>query len=250
MTMLTSRRNVIAAGTAAAILGIPALGAAKKPWVNTRAIPLSKVPDASRWLLGNFRQQMVRATNGTPFSPELACAMACQESAYEWINPSFRKGRTVTEVLRLIVLDASDTRGAFPTSEAQFRANPTLQPITDELIAAADAARDARGVTRKRGSLMYGYGLFQYDLQNSLTDPEFWLAPAPGFPADSGKHGLWGDIDACLDRWCKEMNSKYKAAHGNLGLAVELYNGRGPNARLYRTYVLDNLNEIRRAKIV
>ncbi|MCC2978889.1 hypothetical protein [Sphingomonas sp. IC4-52] len=250
METLMTRRAILAGGAATVIAGTSASGASTKAWVNSRAIPLSRVGEATQWLLSNFRGEMERATSGTPFSVELACAMACQESAYAWIDPNFRKGRSPSGVLRLIVLDASDKRGAFPRNEKEFRRHPTLGKITDELIAVADEARDARGVTKKRGTLMYGYGLFQYDLQNSLTDPEFWLSPAPGSSAASRQHGLWGSIDACVDRWRKEMDGKYKAARGDLWEAVKRYNGSGSDADLYKQFVFDNFTEIRRLKIV
>ncbi len=46
------------------------------------------------------------------------------------------------------------------------------------------------------------------------------------------------------------MTGKFRAAHGDLAKAVQLYNGRGPNARAYARIIMQNIDIIKREKLV
>ncbi|KPF78334.1 hypothetical protein IP88_04055 [alpha proteobacterium AAP81b] len=161
--------------------------------------------------------------------------MAYQETGYRWWNSSFRKDRTAREVLRLLVLDTVAVRKAFPQTPEIFRTHPRYGGLMPALVAAADAARAAEG-RPPAGKLRYGYGLFQNDLQNILTNEAFWRTPAPGRQA--GEIGLWGDIAACASACIKELDNKF-AVTGELYKAVKAYNGRGDSAENYMLNVKD-----------
>ena len=92
------------------------------------------------------------------------------------------------------------------------------------LIKASAASRTARGYS-PTGALLYGYGLFQNDLQNISTDPEFW------------RNALWSDVGACLDRFVGEFGAKLKAHPNDRVAAYSAYNGSpayGPIIARYR----------------
>ena len=71
-----------------------------------------------------------------------------------------------------------------------------------------------------------GYGIFQYDLQHFVDDPDFF------------RNREWRSMESCLDRWMKEMQNKLTAADGDVADAVRRYNGSGPKAEQYRDHVL------------
>lgn len=199
-------------------------------YVNERITSPGYVVNGTRWLMGNIGDALRRRTKGTPFSVALLCAMAYQESGYFWWRRTFLAGKTIGQILRLIVLDDVAPRvHAFPRDTAGFRADPRFRALAPALIALADAARieQGRGGT---GQLRYGYGLFQNDLQNIIVEPEFWMSPAPS--ADSHVLGLWGDADACVDYCLRRLAAKYAGVR-DVHRAVRDYNGGSVSADIY-----------------
>lgn len=229
-----SRREFICTGIAAASVVTGLMPATAAAWTMTQGIPDNRVRPATRWLLENFGEILRARLAGTQIPLSLACAIACQESAYTWFDREiFKKGRTPPQMMRLLVLDNVSPRRAFPRDTTTFKQDRKFGDLAPALIEISDASRLARGY-QPTGNLLYGYGLFQYDLQNILTDPAFWRDNVPG----SSVAGLWGDVGACTDRLVKEMNRKIARHPGDLKSAVSAYNGTGPNARAYGEIVM------------
>jgi hypothetical protein len=95
----------------------------------------------------NFIHPIEEAVSGTPFSTDLICAIACQETAYFWL--SFIKNLTVDGVLARCVLDASGDypntrRSAFPKNTQAFQARYG-ETFTQMLIEEANKTRQLRG---------------------------------------------------------------------------------------------------------
>lgn len=192
-------------------------------------MPDEFVGAASSWLMKTWGDVFKNRLSGTPFSPALLCAFACQESGYMWWTP-LRNRYKPAELLRLLVLDNVTPRKAFPRDTQAFLKDARYGEIAQDLIAASEVSREVRGV-KKTGNLLFGYGLFQYDLQNIVDDPDFWFRSMPGGTGDV--RGMWGDIGALTDRFLKVLTKKYVVSGGDMDLAISRYNGGGANAREY-----------------
>jgi len=184
----------------------------------------------AKWLMGNFGPALKEATSQTPFSTALLCAIAYQESGYFWWRKKWLSGKTPEQVLRLIVLDdVAPRKRAFPSDTAAFLADPRYVQVSADLIAASDDARVEQGGKRVE-RLRYGYGIFQNDLQNIESHPEFWTSSPASSP---GSKGLWGDIGHCAEYCLRELKNKYNIVGGDVYRAVRAYNGRGESAENY-----------------
>ena len=237
MHMGYSRRKIIVSSIATSLIapGSESAAAATKQasWVMSQGIPDRHVRPATKWLLNNFGPTLKAKLDSTAISLALSCAIACQESAYTWYdNAHFTAGRSPDEMMRLLILDNVQTRGAFPRGTSAFKHDSRLGGLAARLIAASDASRKARGYSAT-GNLLYGYGLFQYDLQNIVTDAAFWRTTLPGAAAP----GMWADVGACADRLAAKLGGCIQHHPGDLKAAIAAYNGRGPNARAYAEIV-------------
>ena len=148
----------------------------------------------------NFGPAIDKAVKGTPFSTDILCGIACQESAYFWLP--LLKRLSAKEILARCVLDANGDypgtkRSAFPANTAAFR-NQYGDEFANMLISEANATRKLRGFGPQHW-VYKGYGLFQYDLQSVKTDEAFF------------RERKWYDFDECLNRVMKELAAKYKA---------------------------------------
>ena len=112
-------------------------------------------------------------------------------------------------------------RGAFPPGSEAFAADSRFQDLAQALAAAADDAREAQGRART-GRVRFGYGLLQYDLRTSSSIPIF------GVGASAAQTGLWGDPEACCNRFLRIFLRKYRVANGDIELATKRYKRRGP----------------------
>lgn len=195
-------------------------------------ISLQQAKKVCDFLLANFDQQFTQATIGTVFNKKHLVAIACQETAYMWIN--WIGKYDATTILRRCVLDGtgdtSDTigqRAAFPKNKEQFIIKFS-QSTLDMLIKEGNLTRQLRGLNA--ATILYkGYGLFQYDLQFILTDEDFFLKKQ------------WYSIDECLKRVMKELNNKYDISH-DLKTSIRMYNGRGKRAENYANNVMQFYN--------
>jgi hypothetical protein len=52
------------------------------------SLPITKdqAHKVARWMKSNFGAAIQTAVSGTPFSLDLICGIACQETAYFWIS--------------------------------------------------------------------------------------------------------------------------------------------------------------------
>jgi hypothetical protein len=204
--------------------GGPVSGSAVKP-----APPLTpdKVRAVRDWIAGNFGPIINAIAPGNPVDANVVYAIACQESAICWLP--WIDTMTPEQVLARCVFDASGdapqtSRQAFPVDTGAFRAKFGNE-LTAQLIAEANETRLLRKLPPAQW-VYKGYGIFQYDLQNILSDPDFF------------KNRQWSDFRACLDRLMKEMHDKLAAAGGDLREALRRYNGAGAAAELYASNVM------------
>ena len=176
---------------------------------------------ATQWLWSNFLGEMRAAVQGTPFSVEHLCAVACQETAYFWVSLIDRL--PAQTILERCVLDAcgdfpDTTRRAFPSNTAAFRRRYG-DDFTNMLIDEANKTRALRKY-KPREWVYKGYGLFQYDLQYVVKDEAFF------------RNREWHRFDACLSRAIRELTEKYRQT-GDVWRAIRAYNGAGPGAERY-----------------
>jgi hypothetical protein len=158
-------------------------------------------PDAIRWFKTQFHTQIEAAISGTPFTVDLLTAIACQETGHIW--NALRNKMSTEEVLALCVgdtLDADKGRKAFPQTKADLVAKPKgEQMFAIAHQALVDMAKFIPGfaaVAKKPNKFCHGYGIFQYDLQFFLVDPDFFLEKR------------WAEFDASLGKAMGELKSK------------------------------------------
>lgn len=199
-----------------------------------RELPISlpQARRATRWLMTHFGGSLRDATAGTPFSPALLCAIACQETAYFWLSLATRADDPVSpdEVVARCVLDASGdvpgtSRGAFPRNTDAFY-DRYDRAFGDMLVREANATRALRGLGPKPW-IYKGYGIFQYDLQFVVEDEGYF------------RFRQWRDFEVCLGRVMRELTTIHRRNGGDLWETVRAYNGGGQAARNYR----DNVRE-------
>ncbi len=174
----------------------------------------------------NFGTAIQTAVNGTPFSLDLICGIACQETAYFWI--SFLDSLSTADILQRCVLDASGDfpgtqRSAFPKNTAAFKKRYGDE-FTQLLIGEANKTRKLRGFGPKDW-VYKGYGIYQYDLQ-AVTDDEAFF-----------RERKWYDFAQCLDRVMKELKEKY-TTQKDIWKAIKAYNGSGDAATRYANNVI------------
>jgi hypothetical protein len=181
----------------------------------------------------HFEANIAGAIAGTPFEKELLYAIACQETAccwYAWI-PRL----TPAEILARCVFDASGdingSRIAFPRNTAAF-IQKFGQGLANMLIAEANATRALHGWGPKPW-VYAGYGIFQYDIQAILSDPDFFTKK------------MWYNIQPCLDRVLRVLNNKWQQHPNDLFNTVRAYNGSGPRAEQYARNVMQFLSWIK-----
>ena len=191
-------------------------------------MPLTKdqAHGAARWMKSNFRTPINTALAGTPFSIDLLCGIACQETAIFWLT--FIDKLSPAEILGRCVLDASGDfpgtkRSAFPKNTSAFRDRYGDQ-FAEMLISEANLTRKLRGFSPKQW-VYKGYGVYQYDLQYVKPDELFF------------REKQWYDFGECLKRVVGKLSEKYKI-HKDICKTVRAYNGSGPKATEYANNVV------------
>lgn len=193
-------------------------------------LPLSKTQTikAVKWLKDNFGIEMEKAVQGTPFSVDMLCGIVCQETAYRWIN--WIDHNSVDTVLKCCVFDGT---GDVPGTEGKRKAFPVNLKafegkyggdIAGMLVTEGNHMRALMG-WKPRNFLYKGYGIFQNDLQNIVTDETFFTQKK------------WYNFSDCLAGAIKELNKKY-TTQKNVPESIRAYNGSGQAARNYRDNVL------------
>ena len=137
--------------------------------------------DDIRWFKETFRDQVEAALRGSPFTLDMIAALACQETGEIW--PHLRTtGLPVERVLELCVgdtLDQDKGRRAFPRNKTDLLSKANGQAVFDvarqALTDMAQFISGYRGAATNPNKFCHGFGIFQYDLQFVLKEPEYFL---------------------------------------------------------------------------
>jgi hypothetical protein len=156
---------------------------------------------AIRWFKSQFHTQIEAAVQNTPFTLDFLTAIACQETGYIW--DILRKQMNTAEVLALCVgdtLDADKGRKAFPKTKTDLLAAPRGQEMFDlarqALIDMSKFIPGYSGAVAKPNKFCHAFGIFQYDIQFFLEDPDYFLEKR------------YADFAATLGKAIAELQSK------------------------------------------
>jgi len=187
---------------------------------------------AAKFINDNYLPQITETFANTPFDANLVISIALQESAQDWVG--WIDNKTPDKILALCISDSSGdqpntTRKAFPKNAADFE-QKYGSDLTNMLIEEGNKYRAAKNWSA-RTWIYKAYGIFCYDLQAIEDDLDFF------------QQKQWYEIQPCLDRFKKELLSKYNLKK-DLWLTVQAYNGIGidainyaSNVRSYYTYL-------------
>jgi len=166
--------------------------------------PLKKA--AMIWFKNTFRSKIEAAFAGTPFTLNIATAIATQESYWLWVK--FYKDLPLNETLMLCVGDSigEPNRKYFPKTVAALKAEPNGQAMFN--IARQSFEKIAAYIPEYQAKLddepkvfCHGFGIFQYDIQFFKTNPDFFLQKK------------WGSFDECLKLLVKELKDQQAAMY-------------------------------------
>ena len=163
--------------------------------------------DAIRWFKTQFGAAITAACRGTPYTLDMATAIAMQETYSDCWGPIY-KTKPASEVLKLCVGDTLDAprRSAFPTSKADLLAVPSgssmFSVARQALLDVAQVNRTYARVAQNPDKFCHGYGIFQYDIQFFKTDPSFFLTRG------------WYDMAECIKRLIQELDAACRRAYG------------------------------------
>ncbi|MGI8437892.1 MAG: hypothetical protein ACR2NX_13490 [Chthoniobacterales bacterium] len=136
-----------------------------------------------------------------PFDADLITAIAQQETGYIWAG-LVQRGLAENEVLRLCVgdtLDADNGRSCFPKNKAELlgarRGSEMFALARQTLLDMARYVNGYQSATINPNKCCHGYGIFQYDIQFFLENPDFFLQQS------------WEDFEACLARLLDELKA-------------------------------------------
>jgi hypothetical protein len=209
-----------------------------------------------RWFKTEFYTELQGATKDTPFSLDLLCAIAMQETGYIWGR--LYNAMTVDQVLELCVgdtLDEEQGRCAFPLDKADLLNHANGKAIFDiaraALISISDHIPEYRSDARDPQAFCHGFGIFQYDLQFSLDNSSFFLQKK------------WCSFNACLSILMEELASALDLAYprgktiltdeemvyvaiaynkGDIDFAKRFKQGHFDRAKYYGEYIWEYLN--------
>lgn len=133
------------------------------------------------WFKQNLQTDIQRGIAGTAFDVDFMVAIACQETGDVW--PILRKkSLSVQQVVALCVgdtLDSDKGRKAFPKTKADLLSKPNGEAMFEiarqALLEMAQHVAGFKGAVANPNKFCHGYGVFQYDLQFFLTDPDYFL---------------------------------------------------------------------------
>jgi hypothetical protein len=154
-----------------------------------------------RWFKEQFHAEIEVAARGTPFSVDMLTAIACQETGSIW--PVLRKRQLNRgRILEMCVGDTLDEgagRKAFPRTKAELVAKAN----GDRMFAIARQALEEMSqyipgyqkVAKVATKFCHGFGVFQYDLQFFVTDPDYFLEKR------------YADFAPCLQKCLEELSA-------------------------------------------
>lgn len=164
------------------------------------------MPNANdmRWFKQQFGDEIEDAIKGTPFSLDFLTALACQETGEIW--PILRRqGLTRERILELCVGDTLDSdrgRRAFPQNKADLVAKPNGERMFEiarqGLVDMAEHIASYKGAASRPNKFCHGFGIFQYDLQFFLEEPDYFLEKR------------YADFDVCIRKALGELRSAAK----------------------------------------
>jgi hypothetical protein len=155
--------------------------------------------EAITWFKQTFISKLKTASSNTPYSIDLLCAMAFQETGYIWSNMAGKL--SLNEIAMLAVGDTLDMpkRNAFPKNKAALVAEPNGDKMftiaRDCLIKMSAYVKGYEGAVNNPAKFCHGFGIFQYDLQFFKTNPQYFLQKK------------WADIDPCFTMCIEELNA-------------------------------------------
>jgi hypothetical protein len=162
-----------------------------------------------KWIKDTFGARISTAIKPTPFSLDLVCAIALQETFYIWNQFYTDPNLTEEQKLKLCVGDTLDApnRGAFPVTRGALETNASgrqmFQVARRALESLAPYSATYKSVAAKNpNKFCHGFGIFQYDLQHYKTDPDYFLQER------------WSFFAECLAKLVSELNDALKRAYG------------------------------------
>ncbi|WP_117194147.1 SH3 domain-containing protein [Rhizobium terrae] len=133
------------------------------------------------WFKTSFAANITAATAGTVFDVDMLTALACQETGELW-TAMRRQNLTPVQIAALCcgdIIDANGGRNAFPRTKADLTAVPNgTQMFAIARTAFVDMAAHVpqyQRYTSNPNKFCHGFGVFQYDLQFFLEDPNYFL---------------------------------------------------------------------------
>src|SRR5262245_3881079 len=138
------------------------------------------------WFKQQFHNEIEKAVKNTPFSLDMLTAIACQETGYIW-QVLHKSQLSTQQILELCVgdtIDGSATdpkkgRKAFPRTKADLLARPNGEQMFEiarqSLVNLAQYISSYQSAAAKANKFCHGFGIFQYDLQFFLKDPDYFL---------------------------------------------------------------------------
>ncbi len=164
------------------------------------------IKDDIVWFKDQFQSDILAAIDDTPFRLELLVAIALQETGYLWRN--IYKRETVARTLELCVGDTigAPDRKAFPVDraalEAKSKGKEMFEIARKALEDIALYNNDFKKAARNPDRFCRGFGIFQYDLQFFLSEPDYFLEKR------------WYEFDECLAQCVKELKAKLISTYG------------------------------------
>lgn len=133
------------------------------------------------WFKQQFHGKIAAAIAGTPYSLDMVAAIACQETGFIW--QVLRKRQLgVKRILELCVgdtIDSSGGRRAFPRTKTDLVAKPNgpqmFEIAREALVDMAQHINGYKSAVAKPNKFCHGFGIFQFDLQFFLTEPDYFL---------------------------------------------------------------------------
>jgi hypothetical protein len=167
---------------------------------------------AIKWFKTQFGAAISAACSGTPYTLDMATAIAMQETYSDCWGLLYQT-KPVAEVLRLCVGDTLDfpKRGAraFPKNKAELLQAQGGQQMFDvarqALLDIAQFNRQYAGAAQNPDKFCHAFGIFQYDIQHFKDGDD-----AAAFFLNRS----WNDIAECIKRLIGELNDALKAAYG------------------------------------
>ena len=153
------------------------------------------------WFKQQFHTAIAAGIQGTPFSLDMIAAIACQETGFIW-QVLRKRQLSLGQILELCVgdtLDASGGRRAFPQTKADLIAEPNGQQMfaiaRQALVDMSQHINGFGAAVSNPNKFCHGFGIFQFDLQFFLTEPDYFLEKR------------YANFDACLGKCVGELRN-------------------------------------------